>query len=140
MLRSRKYQSARKQNSSGATGHLIGMSTTFTTTRPPTEGLQRGLEPHRGVEVVEGVDVVTPAGTGETLGLLGDQGRAGRHDEDVVGELGAVREMDGVRGDLDPVDRDSGRSRCPRCSWRARGRTMSSARAKPNGTNNRPGW
>jgi hypothetical protein len=32
--RSAKYQSARKQNSSGATGHLIGMSTTFTTSRP----------------------------------------------------------------------------------------------------------
>ena len=34
MPRSVKYQSARKQNSSGATGHLIGMSTTFTTRRP----------------------------------------------------------------------------------------------------------
>ena len=30
-----KYQSARKQNSSGATGHLIGRSTTLTTSRPP---------------------------------------------------------------------------------------------------------
>src|SRR5581483_4578167 len=35
MPRSWKYQSARKQNSSGATGHLIGMSTTLTTIRPP---------------------------------------------------------------------------------------------------------
>ena len=32
-----KYQSARKQNSSGATGHLIGMSTTLTTSRPPSK-------------------------------------------------------------------------------------------------------
>jgi hypothetical protein len=30
----RMYQSARKQNSSGVTGHLTGMSTTFTTSRP----------------------------------------------------------------------------------------------------------
>ena len=32
--RSRRYQSARKQNSSGATGHLIGMSTGLITSRP----------------------------------------------------------------------------------------------------------
>jgi hypothetical protein len=31
-----KYQSARKANSSGATGHLIGMSTGLITSRPPS--------------------------------------------------------------------------------------------------------
>ena len=35
--RSRRNQSARKANSSGATGHLIGMSTRFTTSRPPSK-------------------------------------------------------------------------------------------------------
>jgi hypothetical protein len=34
MPRWRKYQSARKQNSSAATGHLIGGSTVLTTSRP----------------------------------------------------------------------------------------------------------
>ena len=37
MPRSWKYESARKQNSSGATGHLIGISTTFTTSRPESK-------------------------------------------------------------------------------------------------------
>ena len=43
MPRSVKYQSARKQNSSGATGHLIGMSTTFTTIGPPVNVASFGI-------------------------------------------------------------------------------------------------
>jgi hypothetical protein len=35
MPRARKYASARNVNSNGATGHLIGMSTMCTTSRPP---------------------------------------------------------------------------------------------------------
>jgi hypothetical protein len=44
MPRSVKYQSARKQNSSGATGHLIGMSTTLTTMPPALELVERPLQ------------------------------------------------------------------------------------------------
>ena len=84
MPRSRKYQSARNANSSGATGHLIGMSTRFTTSRPPVEVLERAVQRGRALRLVEGEDALVPAGAGQALGLLGLQPRAGRDHEHVV--------------------------------------------------------
>ena len=61
MPRSRRYQSARKANSSGATGHLIGMSTTFTTSRPPSKRSSAPCEGRGALGRVEGEDALVPA-------------------------------------------------------------------------------
>ena len=53
---------------------------------------------------VEGEDVLHPARTGETLGLLRGEPCAGRDDQDVVGENRAVGEMDAVVVERHVVD------------------------------------
>ena len=104
MPRSRRYQSARKANSSGATGHLIGMSTRFTTSRPPSKALERAAQRVGALGAVEGEDALVPAGPGQALGLLGLQAGAARDDEHVVGQHRAVVEQHLVALDPDLLD------------------------------------
>ena len=58
----------------------------------------------RAFERVEGEDLLHPARAGESLGFLRDERRPGGDDEDVVGERGAVREVNGVRLHVDVFD------------------------------------
>ena len=57
---SRKNQSARKVNSSGATGHLMGISTICTTRRPPSQVSQLLGQCRGAFEGVEVVDALAP--------------------------------------------------------------------------------
>ena len=68
------------------------------------EGGQRRFQPHRAVEVVEGVDPVAPARTGQSFGLLRHEPGAGRDHEDVVAEHGAVGQVHPVAVDVDALD------------------------------------
>jgi len=55
-------------------------------------------------QVVEGEDLLAPAGTGEPLGLLREEGGAGGDDEDVVGHPYAAAEVHRPRVQVDPLD------------------------------------
>ncbi len=81
-----KNQSARKQNSSGATGHLIGISTTLTTRRPPSNHSSASARAVRALGVVEREGLLVPPGTGQALRLLRRQHGTSGDDQDVVGE------------------------------------------------------
>jgi hypothetical protein len=81
-----KSPSARKQNSSGATGHLMGMSTTLTTRRPSSTSASASASAVCPGECVEGKHTLHPPGPDEPVGLPRHQGGSGGNDEDVVGE------------------------------------------------------
>ena len=102
--RSRRYQSARKANSIGATGHLIGMSAMFTTSRPPSKRSSVRCERRGPRQVVEGEDALVPAGTGHAFGLLRLQAHAARDDEHVVRQHSPVVEQHLVALDPDLFD------------------------------------
>ncbi len=140
MPRSRRYQSARNANSIGATGHLIGMSAMFTTSRPPSKRSSAPRKRLGAVRLVEGEDALVPAGAGHAFGLLRQQPYAARDDEYVVREHGSVPEHVPRRARSGrPRPRPRGR-RCRRAAGGGAGARSPRRAARPNGTKSRPGW
>jgi hypothetical protein len=68
----------------------------------PVQRLAQGLGARGGVE---GEDVPLPPGPGQPVGLVRQQLRAGRHDQDVVVQRVPVRQVHPVVLDVDVVDR-----------------------------------
>ncbi len=68
-----------------------------------SEPVERRLQRRRPGEVVEREHVLLPSRPGQALGLGERQGRAGRHDQHVVGELRAIGKCDDVSLDVDTV-------------------------------------
>ena len=100
----RRKSSARNVNSSGATGHLIGISAMCTTSRPPVKAAELLGSASGAVVGVELGDAAVPLGAEHPGRLVRPRGGAGRDDEVVVVEAGAVLQEHRLLLGVDPVD------------------------------------
>ena len=137
MPRLRKCQSARKQNSSGATGHLIGRSTKLTTRRPESNrssASRRAVGTRRGVEGKHGhlqpgpvMPSVSSGWRSAPLAITARRSKSRR------------RRGRPSTGDVDAVDLGHPKLDAV-VQLRPRGRMIRCGSARPNGTNRSPGW